>query len=334
MSQLQTDTTMAKGNYTQCVVVLFSDNVALHDLLSLLTEYSVVGELPEIADWEFSGPSLTVAYQPDVNGYVSVDVVNRPWPDGMGDPNDEATLFSAWSMGYFGPFTSPESLYRASQQSRLWPKAAEVATRHRAFVRVRMSYVLGASADAKMFPDNYESWPELDFVTYLAATLLSHPLALCYFNPNGEVLLDRNEIIDELTYCRGNALPALRIWTNVRMFKHSDTWLVMDSVGGAQLDILDLEAVFPTNRFDPNDVARWLRNAAVYQMQGGERVGPFQDEPVIRDGDWVDGPGEVRWQARRFRQSMAYPPRQVVRLFPEGTEAIPEEFLVEQETSV
>ncbi len=321
-----------KGNFTQCAVVLFGDTVAFESIEPFLTEFDLVGEVRDSKDWEFSGPSLTVAYKPEINGYVSVDVVNQPWPDGMGNVRDEKTLFGAWTLGFFGPFAYPNGLLRATQQSRLWTQAAEIVPQHRAFARVRMSYVFGGAPETKIFPENYESLPELDFVTDLAATLLNHPKALCYFNPNGEVLLDKTQLAAEMAFCHEKDPPATRAWTNVRMFKYSESWLLMDCVGSGQLDLLDLEAVFPADQFDATKVAKWLRDVTIYQFQKGERVGCLQDQPVIKDGDTMEGPGGTRWQGKRFRRSIAEPPREVIRLLPCELPGVPPELLIETES--
>ena len=40
-------------------------------------------------------------------------LVDAPWPDHMGDVEQEAELFAAWNMGWFGPFAYPKNLERA-----------------------------------------------------------------------------------------------------------------------------------------------------------------------------------------------------------------------------
>jgi hypothetical protein len=96
---------MAKGCFTQGVCLLTNGQTTIDDIKSALRqqEFEIVKESPAQENWPFGGPTLVVAFLPDVNGYASVDVVNQPWPDSMGDPKSNSTTFAAWSMGFFGP---------------------------------------------------------------------------------------------------------------------------------------------------------------------------------------------------------------------------------------
>jgi hypothetical protein len=63
-----------------------------------LDAFDVVGRVAGCEAPEFGGDGITVAYRPEVNGYVTVDVWPHPWPDDMGDPKGQPTLFGAWTM--------------------------------------------------------------------------------------------------------------------------------------------------------------------------------------------------------------------------------------------
>ena len=76
-----------RGFYTQGISVLLDKETTLDSMADCLREYQVVSKREETQDWSFGGPTLVLAYRPEVNGYVSADVVNRRWPDYMGDPN-------------------------------------------------------------------------------------------------------------------------------------------------------------------------------------------------------------------------------------------------------
>jgi len=79
-----------------------------------------------------------------------------------------------------------------------------------------------------------------------------------------------------------------------------------------QLDVLDHEAWFETKRYDPQAVDGFLRNAANYVREHGS---------VIHDGDTIDGPGDVQWQAELVEESLAPRLRSVVRWLPmDGTQ--------------
>ena len=312
---------MPKGLISQTVVVLFREEIEVGELRSLLTEFNVVREIEAAKDWEFGGPALLVEYLPEVNGYAQVDIVDRPWPDHMGNPKEEITLFGAWSMGWFGPFTYPGGLRRALEQSWTWPEAKELVPQHTAFVRIRMSYVFGAAKEAKCLPENYKPQAELDFITTLASTLLQHPQALGYFNPNGEVVRSKLLLDQAVIFANEHDLPALDIWTNVRLFNINPEWLLMDTVGNRQLDIRDLEVAFPKDKVSPQEADRWLRNVTLYILK---------NKTAIKDGDTVDGPANLKWRARTFEKGMSDPPRDVLRLLPYEVENIPPGLLEEK----
>ena len=309
---------MPKGMFTQGICVLLERVPSLDELEAVLEEFEVCDRLEADEDWELSGPSLTVAYRPECNGLVTIDIVDRTWPDHMGDPTNEAMIFGAWSMGHFGPFAYPGGLQRASQQCWAWEPGKTISERHTAFIRIRSSYTFGAEEDDSIMPDDYEPVPELEFVTKLASALLDVAGALCYFNPNGELLRDQDGLRETLNYGWANALPPLDAWSNVRMFIVNAQWSLMDTVGNGQLDIPDAEACFHSDSYDFNQVDNFLRNISLYVLNNGE---------VINDGDTMDGPGDIRWQAHQFESGMCDPPRRVLRWLPMDDRPVPPELL-------
>lgn len=298
---------MPKGMFTQNLCVLLRSPVQVERLEPLLRDFEVCAKREAMEDWEFSGPSLKVAYLPAANGYVSIDIVNEPWPDGLGDPVQQPTLFGAWSMGFFGPFAFPGSLRRAVEQSWSWDGAKTCTDAHHGFIRVRSSYALGAKDDAPIMPSEYAALPEVEFMTRIVDALLELPEALCYFNPNGEVLRDREGLRSMLEFDRQHNLPAIDVWTNVRMFRLHSNWLMMDIVGCRQLDIPDAEAVFRDDVYQCADVANFLQNVGLYLLRQGQ---------IIRDSDTMDGPGGIQWQCRHRENSVCDPPREVLRWNP------------------
>jgi hypothetical protein len=298
---------MPKGFFTQSTTVLLERAFGLARLERALEDFEIVRRAVPAEDAWMGGPGLVVAMRPEVNGHVLVDIVDRPWPDGMGDPKSDLSLFGAWSMGFFGPFVFPENLARARSMSFAWPEGRELIARHAAFVRIKSSYVLGADEDAKVIPADYDSISELDFVTDVARHLLELPEAIAYFNPNGEVLLSRERLAETLEWADDHDVVPLPAWTNVRLFKVDAEWSMMDTAGMAQVDVDDHEAWFLTDEYRPEEVDAFLRNAADYVLQEG---------PVIEDGNTMDGPGGVRWVAKSVHESLAPPPRQVLRWTP------------------
>ncbi|HZV03536.1 MAG TPA: DUF4261 domain-containing protein [Gemmataceae bacterium] len=245
---------------------------------------------------------------------MAVDLVDQVWPDHMGDPKKDPITFGAWSMGFFGPFAFPGGLEMASQQCWAWQAGNSVASHHKGFIRIRSSYVYGAGEDAPVMPKDYAAIPELEFVTNVALTLLGLPEALCYFNPNGEVLRDRNGLRESLEFARSADLLPLDIWSNIRLFNIDSDWLLMDTVGNRQLDLPDIEACF-CRGYACRDVDRFLRNVTWYLHQKGE---------IIEDGDTMDGPGGIRWQAKSYENGLAAPPRRVLGWLPMDEAEVPE----------
>lgn len=290
-----------------------------------LDGFTIVGECePAELPW-MGGPGVTVAMRPEVNGYVVVDLVDKPWPDHMGDPKDEVDLFGVWSMGWFGPYTFPGGLARAIEQAHhLDPAIAARAREHRAFVRIKSSYVLGAGEDALLRPEDYDALEELQFVTRVARAVLATPGASFYFNPNGEVLYPVDGLGKAVDALEAKELPPLPAWSNIRMLTHEEApdWRVMDTVGMQQLGVIDHEACVPIHGFEPNDIVTLLRSVTYYTLEHG---------PIINDGDTMDGPGGV-WKAHHTEDSLASPPRPVVRWRPLAADPAPECFGFPSET--
>jgi|SRR5579859_3270568 len=305
-----------KGLYTQGIAILTQQPVKLDELRPLLSEYRMLRTLEPSGDWPIGGPTAVVSYREEVNGMVTIDTVDRQWPDGMGDPKNEPTLFAAWSMGYFGPFAYPGGLMRSIQQAWAWQEAKTVVPQHRAFIRLRTTYALGLPSGAPIISSDYDSLHELDFLIGLAQKILRHPAALCYFNPNGEVLASANGLNNSVGYHRKHGLPPLDLFSNVRMFSVTPEWLLMDTVGCKQLDMADQEAAFPKRMFKPKDIAVFLQNTAFYVLRAARE---------IDDHDTIEGPGNVHWQVIRFAKAVTEPPREALCWVPQDTHPIPEQ---------
>jgi hypothetical protein len=307
-----------KGFYTQGLAILLRQGVAIKAIEKQLRDFKVVKKAAESSIHWLGGPTLVVEYRPEVNGYAAIDIVDQPWPDHMGDPKGEPELFGAWAMGHFGPGAWPGSLERACQHSWSWADGRTVPLEHRAFIRIRMSYVFGTERDVPIMPADYEPLGELEFATRLAAALVGLPETLCYFNPNGERVIGAADLLESLDFHASAKQKPLDVWSNVRFFTFSDlepAWSHMDTVGMGQLDAPDHEALFQSDAYEPGQVDVFLRNASAYVAERG---------PVVQDGDTMDGPGAVRWRATNLEESRIAPPRPVIRWLPEdGRQAPP-----------
>lgn len=310
---------MGRGFFTQGTVVLTDGRCTIADLAEALGAAGYLVRWPDAppdpASWPFGGPTVVVPYRPEVNGSVAIDLVDHPWPDSMGDPEGESMVFGAWALGHFGPFAFPGGLKRAVQQAWGWPGAADVVAKHTSFVRVRFSYVFGAEPDTPVMPADWEPLAELALMNEIVRALLGVPGVLCSFNPNGEVLLppdDFGRIVDE---CRAGGHVPLDVWANVRFVRLDEDFGLMDTVGNAQLEVPDFEAIFPLAEYDANDVAYYLRNVSLYALKDGAS---------IIDGDSIDGPQEndLGWILRGpLERGTLDPPRELFRICPNRDKA-------------
>ncbi len=86
----------------------------------------------------------------------------------------------------------------------------------------------------------------------------------------------------------------------------------MDTVGNGQLDVADVEVIFPKSKYDPAHVEYYLRNVTHYlldtdrEIQSGEA---FLTGPKKTNLSWI---GEVH------QNGLIEPPRRVLRLYPES----------------
>lgn len=306
-----------KGRFTASAVVLFERPVPLDAVAAALDDFDIVNRIDTANNWAFGGPSVTLAFRPEVNGQVRVDTVAHPWPDHMGDPQKEPILMGAWTLGHFGPFAFPNGLQRASQQAWAWDDGKSIPERHAAFVRVLASYAFGLPENAPLIPEGYASIAELEFVTRVSQAVLKLPGALAYFNPNGETLWPADMIGGAIASADEQGVPPIDVWANVRLFNVENGWLVMDTVGNGQFgfpDFPDIEACVPRGA-DLRAVDAFLRNTTLYVLNAGD---------VIRDGDTIDGPGGSLWVCRPRKNGLVDPPRRVLRFFPADVVPPPE----------
>jgi hypothetical protein len=230
----------------------------------------------------------------------------------MGDPKSDPWTFGAWTMGYFGPFAFPGSLARARQHAWSWQAGRTMPEGHRGFIRIHISYVFGGKKDAPIFPEEYNPVAEMQFLSRAVMALLTAPGVICYFNPNGEVLRDYpsfRELWDASTQQQKMPLP---LWINIRFFNLNEKLGLMDTVGNGQLELRDVEAVFPTERYAPGDIDYYLRNVTHYLLE-------LDREMQI--GEEIDGPGEsnLSWTMEVLDQGVIEPPRRVLRLYPKAS---------------
>ncbi|MFT5524660.1 MAG: hypothetical protein ACI9G1_005729 [Pirellulaceae bacterium] len=308
---------MPKGLVTQSFCILLRKPVSLDLVRAALQRFGDCRDVPAAESWAFGGPSLNYTLEPNSKGSVVVDVVDKPWPDTMGHPDDEPMIFGAWSLGHFGPFTYPGSLERTQEQCWMWEDGTSTAAEHQAFVRVRVGYSFGDNHDAAIMPDDYAALAELNYITTMAAALLSLPGALCYFNPNGETLLDERLFEEGRAYAEQTEIPPLDLWSNVRLYNIDEQWVLMDTVGNEQFEGKDCEACFLTENYDLQEVNAFLRNLSLLSMNHPD---------AIEEGMDLDGPGRVKWRLE-LADSACPAPRPVLRWLPVDGSEFPREKL-------
>jgi hypothetical protein len=159
-------------------------------------------------------------------------------------------------------------------------------------------------------------------LTDVARAILGHPAALAYVNPIGETVHDRAAIERSLDRHDERGVPPLDVWTSVRRLDRGDGWSTMDTVGMAQLGVVDHEVCFVADRYRAGDLEAFLRNVSIHLLRRGD---------VIGDGDTVDGPGGVAWRAHRLQTSLRAPARPVLRWFADDGAEAPEALGVVEE---
>ena len=163
-------------------------------------------------------------------------------------------------------------------------------------------------------PQDYDPLVELVVLNTLVLPLFKVPGVLCYFNPNGEVLRDRATFREYYKGCKEQEKTPIALWSNVRFFNVNDRIGLMDTVGNGQLDLQDVEAVFPKAKYEPEVIDYYLRNVSLYLL-GLDRS--------MQSGEEIDGPGETNlsWMTEVLKEGASPPPRRVLRLYPKALES-------------
>jgi hypothetical protein len=295
------------GFYTHTATVLFSQASTLDDVARVVApaERRVLREEPR-SPW-FGAADLLVSIDPERNGELAIDVVAQPWPDAMGDPRTDPSLFGAWTFGAFGQRTFPGGLARACEQAWMARNVAMAVASHVAFVRLRATYVIGAGDDAPIVPEGHSHLRDLEAITSRALAVLSLPHAIGYFDPEGELLLSRDTLDAILHDAREQSRVPIEAYTNVRLYRTDPDHSLVDSVGMERFGLPDVEIPFEA-ALDPNLVVALARNVCLHHLRGGT---------PLPSGDTIDGPGG-RYRAHAFDASLVAPPRRVLQLLLES----------------
>lgn len=294
---------MPAGFYTHTATVLFARAPALDDVARVVRGAERRVLRAEARSPWFGAADLLVSIDPERNGELAIDVVAQPWPDAMGDPLTDASLFAAWTFGAFGQRTFPGGLVRACEQAWMARDVAGAVTSHVAFVRLRATYVIGAGDDAPIVPEGHSDLRDLEVITSCALAILSLPDAIGYFDPEGEVLLGRDTLASILHDAREQNRVPIEAYTNVRLYRTDPDHSLVDTVGMERFGLPDVEIPFEAT-LDPNLVVALARNVCLDHLRLGV---------PIPSGDTIDGP-HGRYRALALETSSIAPPRGALRL--------------------
>jgi hypothetical protein len=294
--------------FLQTAVVLFDRAPGLDEVAECCSKHAevrrVVPAQPDDANYWLAGEgTVVVPTDSGANGALAIQPLHRAWPDGMGSPEEDPGLFGAWVMRYFGIGTFPLGLARAAAVQSSAGDGAP-SSEHDAFVRLNLSYVMGADDDALVSPNDRDVGRELVALARSALPLLALPGARAWYAPNGEVLLPLEQLARALErQASGEFSPEL--WVSLRSYaagKH----VMLETVGISALSTQPLEArdhqlVLPAIDVELHTAERFLLELSGVRHYGRQQL---PTEPVL-------GPGG-RWSAS-LAKSDNPPPREMVR---------------------
>ncbi len=312
---------MSEPLFEQCFCVLLKAPMALEEIVRGLQGYTLeVGSGPaEVLFPDAFDPTviskpdldarpfvlaekwLTVSYPKWAGSRVVIDVVNEPWDDTLGDPDQDARRYLARTLGALGGHCYPGALERAIKQLHANQKESGRAQEHQAYVRLRLLAPWdgeGAGPD----PKARDWYGELEFMSWMVLTLLDMPGAVAYLNPAAELIIDRDGMARTLEQCQKREVRPLALWVNRREFDHGQRWWLLDTLGNGQLGLPDLEVFMKGER-----PSAWVPGfmTDVSQHMYGNRE-PIEDKDLV-----TDAIGNV-WQASNHEASLGPPSRRVV----------------------
>ncbi len=171
------------------------------------------------------------------------------------------------------------------------------------------SYVFGAEKNSQIFPKDYEPLTELVECLRICESIMKIPGAICFYNPNGECLYQYEHVNKIMVEHQQTGRIPLELISNIRFYNapNSNDWSFMDSIGMAQLVLPDIEVCFLKDKYDPGEVATFIRTVCNYIYQHGQ---------TIKNKDTLDGPGSIHWRAYISKENLVSPPRDTIFITP------------------
>lgn len=304
-----------KGYFTQGVALLLKAAPTLEALEQILGHFGPTRRTSPAPHWAIGGSGLSLRLPHDLPGggeqgpgLLIADILDRPWPDDMGDPQTAPELFNAWGTAHFGPYCWPRSLERALECAWFVENAKTAVPAHQACVRLRITYLNRADDKAQMFPEGYDAHLELQILADVIGALFDLPGTICYFNPGGELLMERGPFLDKLAFDRQKKILPADLFCNIRVVPLPDNAMLVDTVGLDQFDLTDQEAVFPRGKVRPEEAANFLFSVAHFLNAKGD---------LIRNNHSMDSSREMRWIAHPMTEALLAPPRETLRWIPQ-----------------
>ncbi len=265
-----------------------------------------LGEPSIVLRWSDGLDAAPLSGHPPIT--VLVDVVPRRIPLA---PEEEGDLAAAWALGAFGAGTASGALLRSIEGGG--PTARDVVEQHDSFLRVRLTYALGAAGVAD--PAGRQMAQELAVLMSVARPLVDIPEVRGWFHGPGEVLRMPAEVRAAIRHAKEDKRLPIELWTSVRAMSVDEAgWCVVDSVGMAALGNRDLEWWIAPGTVPASDAALFLRNLTLYAIS----------EPVdFKTGHTAASPAghiEAKLLGRGFRA----PQRRVVRWTATAGPALPD----------
>lgn len=233
---------------------------------------------------------------------VLVDLFSRPWQDTAGNDQGPTSPNYLTDATHNHLLSAPWALHRAVQQYRGNDDATVHVAKHSAFILLRVPLQPGGNR-----PDAFCQ------LLHFAERLLNTIDGSCFFNPRGEALFGTSHLHEVCDRYAQEQLPPLDLIINTRVNPLPQGWSLADTVGLAQLDLVDHEVVFMPAQMEPADALAYARKLAIHVIQ---------HRPSIAAGETAGGPGGV-WEALPLGQGAVAPMRPVIRWLPEDRKHLP-----------
>ncbi len=308
---------MTQYQYTQCIALFVDRRVSINDIAKKLSDFQVVESNPVAKDWLHCGPSITIQFPAVSEGFVVIDTIDQTWPDGDDDSNPALELSHAWETNQFGLHSRPGSLARTREQLELLDEKSDSFEETVSCIRIRLAYRIEASQPDDLLSQDIDVQSEVSFLTSVAIALASLEGVIAFFNPSGEVLVDRATFEDNVRVCLDNDVPLIFLWTNVRLFRIDDSWAMMDTVGNGQFDLPDLEACFDFEQHESVRVSDFLWTVSLL----------INENPEMEHAEAIEDDEGLLWHLRPFDESLCDPQRFILRLIPQDGIEVPPQLL-------